>query len=165
MATVYQTAQIVAGKSPKVLPEGFVITAYSYFLNSTAFVVNDTVQLITLEANPSITYNGPTISTVKVAMPPMDSSTGFTWVVGDSGSANRYITTQTLGQSGAGGYASTTSTQYAAVGYQPFINSFNTYTTASLATYTIILKVTAAATGTPTTGNTIVSFVDYTYDP
>jgi hypothetical protein len=165
MATVYQSAQIVAGKQPRVLPEGFVTTQINTFLNSTAFVINDTVQMVQLEANPSITANGPTITNVKVGMPAMDSSTGFTWVVGDSGSANRYITTQTGGQSSAGAIASITATQVAAFGYQPFLNSFGTYTTVSLSTYTVTIKVTAAATGTPTTGNTIVMAVDYTYDP
>lgn len=167
MATTYKSSQITAGKQPRVLPFGHITTQINTFLNSVAFVINDLVQMVQLEADPAIVgSNGPTISSVKVDMPAMDSSTGFTWVVGDSGTANKYITTSTVGQSSAGGVVSMNA--QGGLGYQPFktdFGSFGTYTAVSLVLYTVVLKVTAAATGTPTTGNTITMEVNYTYDP
>lgn len=166
MATVYKSAQITAGKQPRVLPEGVEVLQVCTFLNSTAFIINDTVQLCQIEANPSQTNNGPNITRTTIGMPPMDSSTGFTWTVGDSLVANRYITTSTLGQSSAGGVVGTNN--YLGVGYAPFLTDFGgfaTYTAVSLQTYTVVLKVTAAATGTATTGNTITAIIGYTYDP
>lgn len=166
MATVYKTAQITAGKQPRVLPAGYGVTQINTFLNSTAFVINDTVQLVQIEADPSITNNGPLISYVTIDMPPMDSSSGFTWVVGDSVTANRFITTQTVGQSGNGGIVNINAD--GGLGFGPFISafgSFGTYTAVSNQLYTVVLKVTAAASGTATTGNTITASVDYTYDP
>lgn len=166
MATVYKSAQITAGKQPRVLPYGIEVVQVNTFLNSTAFVVNDTVQFVQIEADPSITNNGPTMTGVQVDMPAMDSSTGFTWVVGDSGTANRYISTSTYGQSSAGGLQGID--VQGGMGFAPFLSafgSFGTYTAVSLQTYTVTLKVTAAASGTPTTGNTITAKVSYTYDP
>lgn len=163
MATAYQSQQIAAGKQPRVLPEGQVISQINTFLNSVAFVINDTVDMVQLEANASQNANGPTISTVKVGMPAMDSSTGFTWTAGDSTTANKYISTSTTGQSGAGGVVSLN--QVGGFGYQPFNASFSSYPTTSLSLYTVRVKVTAAASGTPTTGNTITMEVAYTYDP
>ena len=166
MATTYISKQITAGKQPRVLPEGFICTQINTFLNSTAFVINDLVNMVQLEANPTVLGNGPTIKNVLVDMPAMDSSTGFSWVVGDSTTANKYITTSTVGRSSAGGVVAMNA--QGGLGYQPFLSdfgAFGTYTAVSLQVYTVVLKVTAAATGTPTTGNTITMAVDYTYDP
>lgn len=162
MATAYQTQQIQAGKQPKQLEKG-VNQQVNTFLNSVAFVINDTVDLVQINADASLAVNfGPLVTGVSIAMPPMDSSTGFAWTVGDSGSANRYISTSTTGQSGAGGIVSMN--QYAGKGYAPFASTFSSYTTVSLQTYTVKLKVTVAASGTPTTANTIVADVVYNYD-
>jgi hypothetical protein len=166
MATVYKSAQITAGVQPRVLPEGIEIVRIATFLNSTAFVINDTVQLVNIEANPAVTNNGPLITGTTIDMPPMDSSTGFTWILGDSGTTNRFITTSTVGQSSAGGIVSLNAD--GGLGFGPFISAFGafgTYTAVSLQTYTVVLKVTAAASGTPTTGNTITAKISYTYDP
>lgn len=165
MATTYNSAQITAGKQPRVLPLGVEVLQISTFLNSTAFVINDLVNLVQIEANPSITNNGPSITRSTISMPAMDSSTGFTWTLGDSVTANRFITTSTVGQSGAGGIASMNN----AVGlaFPPFLSAFGafgTYTAVSLVNYNVVLKVTAAASGTPTTGNTITAIIGYTYD-
>lgn len=165
MATTYNSSQMIAGKQPRVLPLGVEVLQVATFLNSTAFVINDLVNLVQIEANPSITNNGPLITRTSISMPAMDSSTGFTWTLGDSLSANRFITTSTLGQSGAGGVVGTNNT--AGLGFGPFISaygSFGTYTAVSLVNYVIVLKVTAAASGTPTTGNTITAIIGYTYD-
>lgn len=165
MATTYKSAQITAGKQPRVLPLGMEVLQIATFLNSVAFVINDLVQLVQIEANPAITNNGPLITRTSIDMPPMDSSTGFTWTLGDSVTANRFISTSTLGQSGAGGIVGTNVD--GGLGFGPFISAFGafgTYTAVSLVNYTVVLKVTAAATGTPTTGNTITACIGYTYD-
>lgn len=166
MATVYKSAQITAGVQPRFLPEGLEIVRIATFLNSTAFIINDTVQLVNIEANPAVTNNGPLVTGCSIDMPPMDSSTGFTWTVGDTTTANRYITTQSVGQSSAGGIVGLNAD--GGLGFGPFISTFGafgTYTAVSLQTYTVVLKVTAAASGTPTTGNTITAKISYSYDP
>lgn len=163
MATAYNSNQISAGKQPRVLPPGMIVAQLNTFLNSTAFIINDTVNFVQLEANPSMLANGPTILDVQMDVPALDSSTGVSWTVGDSTTAARFISTQTLGRSGAGGVVAMN--VQAGLGYQPFAASFNTYTTVSQQLYTIVFKITAAATGTATTGNTLTMEVDYTYDP
>lgn len=166
MTTAYNSSKLQAGVQPRVLPPGVDIVEIASFLNATAFVLNDTLNLVKLEANPSISANGPTISSLVVAMPPMDSSTGFSWIVGDSNTTNRYITTSTVGRSAAGGIVAMNN--YLGLGYQPFVTdfgAFGTYPATSQQYYTIYATISAAATGTPTTGNTIIAKVAYTYDP
>jgi len=166
MATAYKSQQITAGKQPRVLPTGVEVLQVATFLNSTAFVINDTIALVQIEADPSITNNGPVVTRTTIDMPPMDSSTGFTWILGDSVTTNRYITTSTLGQSSAGGIVGMNSE--GGLGFAPFLSAFgafSTYTAVSNQVYTVVLKVTAAATGTATTGNTITAVIGYSYDP
>lgn len=166
MATTYISNQISAGKQPRVLPPGAIISQLNTFLNSVAFVINDLVNFVQLEAMPTVVGNGPTILDVQMDVPALDSSTGVSWTVGDSVTAARYISTQTLGRSGAGGVAQMN--VQGALGFQPFLSAFGSFGTApaiSNQVYTIVFKITAAATGTATTGNTLTMEVDYTYDP
>lgn len=162
MATTYIGSKAQAGVQPRVLPYGVEVSEISTFVITAAFVINDLVNFITLEANPSITGNGPTITGVTADIPSLDSSTGIVTAVGDSGTAARFITGSTVGRSGAGGIQ--VMNVAGTIGYQPFASSFGTYTTVSLQLYTIVFKVTTAATGTAATSGTIALKVTYTYD-
>lgn len=163
MATVYLGSKMAAGVQPRILPEGYETIEISTFAITAAFVINDTVQFLQLEGNPSITNNGPVISSVTMDVPSLDSSTGIVTAVGDSGTAGRFISGATVGRSSTGGIQS--ANVAGTIGYAPFASTYNTYTTASLQTYTFIFKVTTAATGTAATTGTIALKVGYTVDP
>lgn len=160
--TVYIGSKLQAGVQPRVLQYGVETLEISTFAITAAFVLNDTVNFLALEANPAITGNGPTITGVVLDAPSLDTSTGIVTAVGDATTAGRFISGSTIGRSGAGGiqFMNVAGT----VGYQPFLSSFNTYTTVSQQLYTVIFKVTTAATGTAATTGTIALKVTYTYD-
>lgn len=161
MATTYTTASRMAtGVIPRAIYMGVPTVEISSFTITAAFVINDIVQFLKIAANPSITNNGPAITEVVLDCPDIDTSTGVVLAVGDSTTADRFITASTIGQTGgiarmnnAGG-----------LGYSPFSASYNTYTTVSYAEYTVQMKVTTAATGTAATTGTIKLKVEYTYD-
>lgn len=165
MATAYSGVEITAGKQPRVLPEGCEIVQIGTYLNAVAFVINDTVKLVQLQADPTFPGNGPSITSLILDVPALDSSTGIVTAVGDSGTAARFISGATVGRSGAGGIQGPNVA--GTYGYQPFLSdfgSFGTYTAVSNQVYTIVFKVTTAATGTATTAGTIALKVGYTYD-
>lgn len=162
MATVYTGSKALTGIIPKLNHIG-VTTEIATFAITAAFVINDTVNMITLQSDVSVPVTfGPSINDVILDVPSLDSSTGIVTAVGDSGSAGRYISGATVGRSGTGGI------QYnnvaGSIGYAPFASSFGTYTTVSLQNYTIVFKVTTAATGTAATSGTISLLVRYTID-
>jgi len=162
MATVYTGSKAQTGIIPKLNHFG-TTTQISTFTITTAFVINDTVNMVVIPSDPAVPVtNGPVVNDVILDLPSLDSSTGIVTAVGDSGSAGRYISGCTIGRSGAGGV------QYnnvaGSIGYQPFASSFGTYTTVSYSTYTIVFKVTTAATGTAATSGTISLLVRYTID-
>jgi len=160
--TVYTGSKAATGYVPKLLHIG-VTTQIATFTITTAFAVNDTVNMMIIQGDPSVyTQFGPAINDVILDVPSLDTSTGIVTAVGDSGAAGRYISGATVGRSSTGGI------QYnnvaGSIGYQPFASLFSTYTTASLQNYTIVFKVTTAATGTAATSGTISLLVRYTID-
>lgn len=164
MATTYLGSKMQAGVQPRTLHQGYdTVQISTYTQPGVAFVLNDIVQFVQLESDASITNNGPVISTIVLDVPALDSSTGIVLAVGDSGSAGRFISGATIGRSGAGGIQGLNVA--GSIGYAPFASSFSTYTTPSLATYIIQMKVTTAATGTATTTGTLALKVAYTVDP
>jgi hypothetical protein len=94
--------------------------------------------------------NGATVLDVIADIPTggLDTGTSITWTVGDDGDEDRYITTQTVGQSSAGGIVR----MNAAGGTYKYT-----------ADNTIDIKITAGA-GTNTTTGTIKLTVIYTMD-
>lgn len=163
MATTYQGPKITSGIPPRALPWGCETVEIGTFTITAAFVINDIIQLVKIASNPSVTGNGPSISSIVLDVPSLDSSTGIVTAVGDSGTAGRFISGATVGRSGTGGIqGANVSGTY---GYQPFLNSFGTYTTVSYSEYVIQMKITTAATGTAATSGTIALKVGYTIDP
>lgn len=161
MATTYTTAsRMAAGVIPRAIYMGVPTLEISSFTITAAFVINDIVQFLKIPSNPAITNNGPVIHDVILDVPDIDTSTGIVLAVGDSTTADRYITGSTIGQTG--GIARMNNA--GALGYAPFASSFNTYTTVSYSEYIIQMKVTTAATGTAATTGTIKLAVSYTYD-
>lgn len=161
MATTYTTAsKMVTGSVPRAIYMGVPTLEISTFAITAAFVINDIVQFVRIASNPSITNNGPVISDVILDTPDLDTSTGVVLAVGDSGTAGRFISGSTIGQTGGIARMAVTGS----LGYAPFAASYNTYTTVSYAEYIIQLKVTTAATGTAATSGTISLGVSYTYD-
>ncbi len=162
MATVYTGSKATTGIIPKLNHIG-VTTEIATYTITTAFALNDTVNMVTLQSDASVTpNNGPAINDVILDVPSLDTSTGIVTAVGDSTTAGRYISGATVGRSSTGGI------QYnnvsGSIGYAPFASSFSTYTTVSLQSYTIVFKVTTAATGTAATSGTISLLVRYTID-
>jgi len=141
--TYYQTNRIVS--------DGSDFSQYFKFTNSTAFVINDTVALCPIP-NSAQVY----VLEWMLAVPALDSSTGVTLALGDGTTANAFMTTTATGQSGAG---STLYSQangvlgYLPVGYYPATPAPAT----GNAVFT--LKVIAAASGTPTSGNIIKGWI------
>lgn len=161
--TVYNGTRMATGYVPKLLPVGLT-EEYSSFTITAAFVINDTINFLKIPSNPGMSpgNNGPIISSVVADLPSLDSSTGIVTAVGDATTAGRFIAGSVIGRSGAGGV------QYnnvaGSVGYAPFAALYNTYTTVSYQEYTVIFKVTTAATGTAATTGTITLKVAYNLD-
>lgn len=93
----------------------------------TAFVVNDVVQMVKVQA-------GTRIVGVTLSVDALDSSTGIIVAVGDGDDDDRFITASTIGRSGVMGVANLNN--HAGLGY--------VYTTND----TIDFKVTTVASGT-----------------
>lgn len=173
MATAYKTqaSKMAAGIQPRTMPycttDVFSTFAMSNTLGASGFVINDTVWFMTLEGNPADPNGfGPSVASITVDVPALESSTGIVWAVGDDSSGSyvsNYIAGATAGQSGAGGIQS--SNVHGSIGFQPFLTFFNTYTTPSDGVCHIIFKVTTGASGTPTTTGTITLKASYTMDP
>jgi hypothetical protein len=160
MAT-YNADKMLAGAQTRYLPLGYGLSVIAKVSLTTALVLNDVINLVPIEANPVENNNGPVISFIAIDVDKLDSNGAptITLDLGDSGAAQRYLAASTIAQNG--GQAQ--STKAGVIGYAPFASSFNTYTTPSLATYTIFATVHAA----PATfqAGQLRCLVDYTYDP
>lgn len=176
MATAYKTgaSKMAAGIQPRNLPFCVPTEVFSTFnlannapASASGFAINDTVYFCQLEAMPDNPNGlGPTIGQMTIDVPALDSSTGIVLAVGDDSSgsfAANYISGATVGRSSTAGIQSIN--VHGGIGFQPFVNSFGTYTTVSLLTCNIIMKVTAAPTGTAATAGTITLKASYTMDP
>lgn len=175
MATAYTTgaSKMSAGIQPKTLERGSIDVFSSFNLansspvSSNGFSVNDTIYFVTLEGDASNTNSGygPTITDVVLDVPALDSSTGIVLAVGDDSSgsyAANYISGATIGRSSTAGQQLIN--VHGGYGFQPFASAYGTYTTPSLQTCHIIMKVTTAATGTAATSGTIGLLVTYSMD-
>lgn len=176
MATTYKTgaSKMAAGIQPRAFPYGMATEVFSTFdlsknspASASGFAINDLVYFLQLEADPALPNGlGPTVSGVTIDVPALDSSTGIVTAVGDDSSgsfAANYISGATIGQSSTAGIQSIN--VHGGIGKQPFSGSFTTYTTASLLTCNLIMKVTTGPSGTATTTGVITLKCSYTLDP
>lgn len=164
MTVTISSDKISAGSS-KMLPLG-----YNQSILATAAVpattgANDIYQMIKLESNPSGYANdgagGPTILGVDLGADSLDAASSLTLDVGDTTTAAKYFSQSTVGQSPG---ARAGSTLVGVLGYQPFASPFfHTYTTVSLATYLMQIKVHTSA-ATALAGN-IRLLCSFTVDP
>lgn len=156
--TTYSSDKISAG-SMKTLPLGYSQGILATCALPTTLALNDIAQMVKLEGNPSSVNNGPTITGISLGADALDSGNTLTLDVGDTTTAQKFIAASTIGQ--AGGKVS--GTTISCLGYSPFASSYGTYTTVSLQTYLIQVKVHAAPT-TAAAGN-IRLLVDFNIDP
>lgn len=159
--TTYNGTKMAAGVQPRALPSGAGVSVISTFLMTVAaaLATNDLINMLNIGGNPAEVNPGPSILTVVLDTDQVDTGAGVVFAVGDSGSAARFITGSTIGQTG--GYAGPNVA--GTLGYQPFATTYATYTTVSLQNYTPVIKATTGVT-TPKLG-TIRLKVEYTYDP
>lgn len=120
-------------------PAGQVYKAYGSYTITTAFVLNDVIEMVRVPAGARIT--GVTLKTSD-----LDTSTGIVLDVGDSGARDRLIDGATIGQTGGTSTALVSST-----------GNFYKYTTETV----ITVLVQVAATGTAATSGTIELAVEY----
>lgn len=162
--TIYSATKMAAGVQPRVLPSGAGVIVLSSLLMTVAaaLATGDLINMLNIGADASESGAlgaGPFMTAVSLDCDQIDTGAGVVLAVGDSTTAARFITGSTIGQTG--GYAGPN------VGgtllFQPFATTFNTYPTASLATYTVVVKATTGCT-TPKQG-TIRLKAEYTYDP
>ena len=152
----------------KMLPLGYNQSILATAAASSVLGTADVYNMIKLSSDASLTTGdgnstgGPTILGVTMGCDGIDAGTSLSMSAGDSGSSTRYIATSTIGQSSTGGRVPSTKTN--SLGYQPFATpTFATYTTPSLQTYLIQVKVVTSA-ATALAGN-IRLLVDFTIDP
>lgn len=163
MATTFASDKISSGVI-KALPLGYDQSILATAAAPASTGANDIYQMIRLEANPSgyeaNKAGGPTIQSVVLGSDDLDAATSLTLDVGDTTSAQRFVAASTIGQTG-GRFGGTLAP---CLGYQPFASPFfATYTTASLATYLMQIKVNTSA-ATALAGN-LRLMVDFTVDP
>ena len=162
--TTYNSNKCLAGVQPKLLPTAGGVNALSLYTQSPALATNDIVNMINLESDASNPNGfGPTLQGITLDTDQLDSggSAAILLDLGDAASSTRYFSSTTLGKTG--GYA--IPSVPAILGYQPFAAPyFNTYTTVSLATYTILLKCHTQAQTAVTTAQIRLA-TEYTYDP
>jgi len=143
MATTYVSTKAATGVQPRldvhddtIYCEFNLATAVATAANggggtgSTAFVINDVVQMIKVQA-------GTVVVGVYLSIDAMDSSTGLVTAVGDGDDDDRFLSGLTIGRSAAAG----------ASGALAHTGHLYAYT----ADDTIDFKVTTAATGTAST--------------
>jgi hypothetical protein len=165
MATI--TSDKIASGTNKLLPLGYNQSIMATAAVTTALATNDIVQMMYLSSDASLTSGdgnstgGPTILGVVLGVDPLDTGTALLLDVGDVGSSTRFISGATIGRSSTGGRVAGTTAS--CLGYKPFGTSFTTYTTPSLQTYLIQVKVNTQAT-TAVAGS-IRLLVDFTIDP
>ena len=167
MATTYNSDHVSSGII-KLLPLGYKQSTLGTVAASTVLGTADVYNMVQLSSDASLTSGdgkstgGPTILGVELGCDGIDAATSLSLSAGDSGSSTRYFSTTTIGQSSTGGTVK--STKVGALGYQPFATpTFATYTTPSLQTYLIQVKVATSA-ATALAGN-IRLLVDFTIDP
>lgn len=148
----------------KMLPLGYKQSILASCSVPTTQATNDICNMVRLEANPSGYENnkagGPTITAVEVGTDDLDSGSLIVLDVGDAASATRFISGTTIARTG-GNFKGTLAP---CMGYQPFASPyFATYTTVSLATYLMQIKINASA-ATAVAGN-LRLLVDFDIDP
>ena len=165
MAVTIQSDKVSSG-TIKLLPLGYVQSILATAAAPATTGANDIYQMVKLASNAALTSGdgsstgGPTITSVVLGADDLDAATSLTLDVGDASSATRFMSASTIGQTGGRAVA----TLAPALGYQPVATpTFATYTTASLQTYLIQVKVNASA-ATALAGN-IRLLVDFTIVP
>lgn len=165
MAVTFQSDKVSSGIS-KLLPLGYIQGTLATVAAPATTGANDIYQMVTLSSDASLTSGdgsstgGPTIVGVALGTDDLDGASSITLDVGDAASAQRFIAASTIGQTGG----RVSSTLAPSLGYQPFATpKFATYTTPSLQTYLIQVKVNASA-ATALAGNIRV-LCDFTIDP
>lgn len=139
--TAYTTSKARGGPSPGVGGASQEVSVYTEYSVTAALATNDYIEMVTLPANAVVT--GMTLHATDLDT---DGSPALTLSVGDSASANRFISASTIGQ--AGGYTSTLASGTGAMFYK--------YTAPTK------IRVTAAAgaaTGTTGTIKLLVSYI------
>lgn len=160
MATTFSSDKISSG-TLKMLSLGYDQTILATAAAPATTGANDIYQMIRLEANPSIDKAfGPTILAINLGADDLDAGASLTLDVGDTTTAQKFLAASTIGQTGG----RVGSTLAPSLGFQPFASPFfSTYTTVSLATYLIQIKVNASA-ATAVAGN-LRLMCDFTVDP
>jgi len=163
MATTFSSDKVSAGTF-KLLPLGYKQEILATAAAPSTTGATDVYKMVGLEANPSAYTpdgpGGPTILGVQLGSDALDGASSLALSVGDSGSSTRFISSSTIGRAG-GVFPGTLSP---CLGYQPFASPFfHTYTTASLATYLMLITVTTSA-ATAVAGN-LRLLVDFSVDP
>lgn len=157
---VYNSDKMAAGTQPKVLPTaaGVHVLASAAL---TALALNDTINMLQLEGDPTTAGNGPAITGMILDCDDLDANGTPTLVlaVGDGVVADRFITNATVGQTGGVAYMN----KPGGLGYKPFAASFASYPSTSFAAYTITVKaITGPATFQAGSVRLVTSF---SYDP
>lgn len=147
MATTYVSTKAATGVQPRL--HNHDDTSYCEFdiaaavataddggggAGGTAFVINDVVQMIKVQA-------GTVVTGVYLSVDSLDSSTGIVTAVGDDGDDDRFLSGLTIGRSSAAG----------ASGAMAHTGHLYAYTSDN----TIDFKVTTAASGTAATSGKI----------
>lgn len=165
MAVTIQSDKVSSGIS-KLLPLGYTQHILGTAAAPATTGANDIYQMVQLSSDASLTSGdgsstgGPTILGITLGAADLDGGSAVTLDVGDSGGATRYISGSTVGQAG-GVFPGTLAP---CLGYQPFATpTFATYTTPSLQTYLILVKVNTSA-ATALAGN-IRLLCSFTIDP
>lgn len=165
MAIVNTATKRLAGVQPRMLPTPSGIGVLSTIALTTAIALNDVVNFMDLASAPALSPvavgNGPTIMNFLLDSDQIDTngSPTLTYHLGNTGSAQRFLTSSTIGRTGG----VVGPTKAGTIGYQPFAASFGTYPTASYLTTTIFLTIAAAA-ATAAAG-TVRLMVNISYDP
>ena len=156
---VYNGSKMAAGVTPRYLPSAAGVRVLSTFASAVALLLNDTINMMQLAANPVEAGNGPSVLGVTLDSDDLDTGAGLVYDVGDATVANRYISASNIGQ--AGGIAR--NNVAGSIGYQPFSAAFGAYPTPSNQLDTIVVKINTAPAAWQ--AGTIRLLVDFTYDP
>lgn len=156
--TAYNASKMAAGVQPRYLATGAGVRVLSSIVLA-ALALNDTINMLQIEADPIQSGNGPAICDVTLGCDDIDTGAAAVLDVGDATVSGRYISGSTVGQ--AGGIARMNVA--AGLGYQPFSAAFNNYTTISNQLYTVVIKCTTAPNVFQ--AGTVRLLVDFTYDP
>lgn len=163
MSVVNTASKMATGTQPKFLPTAGGVNVLSTISLTTTLTLNDLISMLQIAGDPADPAgSGATVLGIVLDSDQLDNAATktITLDVGDTlGNPSTFMSAVNTAQ--AGGYA--IPTQPAVLGYQPFVNAFTSYTTASNLLDTITVKVHAAA-ATPKAGTLRLLF-EYTYDP